>query len=103
HGSGASPALSSFPTRRSSDLRTVQGGQQGADLVDLARDVDDQQRVGAGIRGDAAARRQEATADRGTAAGTTAGGELGAFGQQVRSEEHTSELQSRENLVCRLL
>src|SRR5690606_40121142 len=23
--------------------------------------------------------------------------------QQVRSEEHTSELQSRENLVCRLL
>src|SRR5436309_14598219 len=24
-------------------------------------------------------------------------------GQQVRSEEHTSELQSRENLVCRLL
>src|SRR5690606_41818953 len=24
-------------------------------------------------------------------------------GQQARSEEHTSELQSRENLVCRLL
>src|SRR5690606_41633906 len=24
-------------------------------------------------------------------------------GQQIRSEEHTSELQSRENLVCRLL
>src|SRR5690606_39980766 len=24
-------------------------------------------------------------------------------GHQVRSEEHTSELQSRENLVCRLL
>src|SRR5436309_9985840 len=24
-------------------------------------------------------------------------------GSQVRSEEHTSELQSRENLVCRLL
>src|SRR5690606_41915013 len=29
---------------------------------------------------------------------------VGAVGQQfVRSEEHTSELQSRENLVCRLL
>src|SRR6266511_4635324 len=27
---------------------------------------------------------------------------VGAFGRQ-RSEEHTSELQSRENLVCRLL
>src|SRR5690606_40101499 len=41
---------------------------------------------------------------------TTAGGQLsGAFGlwnlrlDQIRSEEHTSELQSRENLVCRRL
>src|SRR5436309_5829530 len=25
------------------------------------------------------------------------------MGEEVRSEEHTSELQSRENLVCRLL
>src|SRR5690606_41554053 len=25
------------------------------------------------------------------------------FGERCRSEEHTSELQSRENLVCRLL
>src|SRR5207302_10536890 len=28
---------------------------------------------------------------------------LGRQGQSLRSEEHTSELQSRENLVCRLL
>src|SRR5690606_40990510 len=28
---------------------------------------------------------------------------LTAAGREVRSEEHTSELQSRENLVCRLL
>src|SRR5690606_40706901 len=28
---------------------------------------------------------------------------LGAREQDARSEEHTSELQSRENLVCRLL
>src|SRR5436309_14963430 len=27
----------------------------------------------------------------------------GTFGKKSRSEEHTSELQSRENLVCRLL
>src|SRR5690606_42151522 len=27
----------------------------------------------------------------------------GGFGTHSRSEEHTSELQSRENLVCRLL
>src|SRR5690606_41491440 len=26
-----------------------------------------------------------------------------SFGGRIRSEEHTSELQSRENLVCRLL
>src|SRR5688572_31956189 len=29
--------------------------------------------------------------------------EYGGTGQQVRSEEHTSELQSQSNLVCRLL
>src|SRR5690606_41794504 len=28
---------------------------------------------------------------------------LHILGQRLRSEEHTSELQSRENLVCRLL
>src|SRR3712207_7384537 len=28
---------------------------------------------------------------------------VGAAGQQLRSEEHTSELQSRQYLVCRLL
>src|SRR5690606_39671047 len=28
---------------------------------------------------------------------------LDKLGYQIRSEEHTSELQSRENLVCRLL
>src|SRR5690606_41553312 len=30
-------------------------------------------------------------------------GRAGAIGHPCRSEEHTSELQSRENLVCRLL
>src|SRR2546430_4393589 len=30
-------------------------------------------------------------------------GELVAAGTRVRSEEHTSELQSQSNLVCRLL
>src|SRR5207302_11273112 len=34
-------------------------------------------------------------------AGRQEGGDL--LGQYLRSEEHTSELQSRENLVCRLL
>src|SRR3712207_7180638 len=31
------------------------------------------------------------------------GGQVGGVGQQLRSEEHTSELQSRQYLVCRLL
>src|SRR5690606_39340688 len=41
--------------------------------------------------------------------GAVAQGDVGVVGraegtaQHVRSEEHTSELQSRENLVCRLL
>src|SRR5690606_41917145 len=30
-------------------------------------------------------------------------GSFAVYAQTVRSEEHTSELQSRENLVCRLL
>src|SRR3712207_7465225 len=32
-----------------------------------------------------------------------AGGEAGVVGEHRRSEEHTSELQSRQYLVCRLL
>src|SRR5579883_476713 len=40
----------------------------------------------------------------GTGAGDLAGASYGMLGiEECRSEEHTSELQSRENLVCRLL
>src|SRR2546430_11556700 len=37
--------------------------------------------------------------------GATSGGQCGrtGFNQPMRSEEHTSELQSQSNLVCRLL
>src|SRR2546427_9373897 len=35
--------------------------------------------------------------------GVSAGGNDGVTGGQRRSEEHTSELQSQSNLVCRLL
>src|SRR5688572_31290434 len=35
--------------------------------------------------------------------GTADGATLRAAGYSVRSEEHTSELQSQSNLVCRLL
>src|SRR5690606_40337158 len=33
----------------------------------------------------------------------TGGGTVATWNERTRSEEHTSELQSRENLVCRLL
>src|SRR5690606_40798060 len=42
-------------------------------------------------------------ADAGNADGQYALGHFYYEGRGVRSEEHTSELQSRENLVCRLL
>src|SRR5206468_11101307 len=80
--------LHSFPTRRSSDLpRQVDAGR-AADRRVAERDpvgVDQRlpERLG---RGDV--RRRGAFADR---------------DPDARSEEHTSELQSRSDLVCRLL
>src|SRR5690606_40968810 len=89
--SGVPPARHSFPTRRSSDL--VSPEDAGQRVLDAAQEL---RRVG--LRG--RVRR---------------GGRLDAVTSEVplrsrhveidreRSEEHTSELQSRENLVCRLL
>src|SRR5690606_42076803 len=75
--------LHSFPTRRSSDLGAV-------GVVDGERDL--------------------GAAERGTAGGAGEDDVLHLAASQgfrallaQRSEEHTSELQSRENLVCRLL
>src|SRR5690606_41800200 len=87
HGSAAHRALHSFPTRRSSDLhqRLVIGAQARTQLL--------QQRHRAIELG------ADAVADLRRL--LTAGGLWREVG--VRSEEHTSELQSRENLVCRLL
>src|SRR5690606_41517369 len=90
------PSLHSFPTRRSSDLAdqrhlrvVVDGAPQAvADIVVVVVVVlvlhepsasEDHGRVVRGIHGRAVRVRRR------------------------RSEEHTSELQSRENLVCRLL
>src|SRR5690606_40436700 len=81
--------LHSFPTRRSSDLAWAAGIGEGV-LV----------RWPAGCGGDRRARAEQPV-------------ECGVLcrivvsrlrlGRRHRSEEHTSELQSRENLVCRLL
>src|SRR5690606_42104020 len=84
-------ALHSFPTRRSSDLRTREIHDalkrrclyHWIDYPDFAREL-------AIVR--AKVPRAQESLSR----------EIVAF-VQARSEEHTSELQSRENLVCRLL
>src|SRR5690606_39751304 len=94
---GARRALHSFPTRRSSDLEQVLRAQTVASLgigvepVGLA-----QHRFGP-----VEAQPMQIIDDRGGEFGFTALG-INVFDAQ-RSEEHTSELQSRENLVCRLL
>src|SRR5207302_5817989 len=86
---GTHRVLHSFPTRRSSDLRRVSRRHPGRP-------------GGQGRRGERAC----------DAAGRRAGTTLAHFRRSSRwpasalrgrSEEHTSELQSRENLVCRLL
>src|SRR5207247_8854091 len=83
--------LHSFPTRRSSGLevRIVEPR-----LVDV-----DEARADAGA-GAAPARSQ---ADVGAARFFAAGGIADVGWRRTRSEEHTSELQSRVDLVCRLL
>src|SRR5690606_40654101 len=85
--------LHSFPTRRSSDMRI---GRHVARLLDDTG-VDP---AAPPLRADlGAGAGAEERFDRPFPRGACRGIERRA----VRSEEHTSELQSRENLVCRLL
>src|SRR5690606_41482434 len=80
----------SFPTRRSSDLHA---------LVDLSIKV-----TAHGHAIDGQQPRVDAHHRRGVAVGgNILGGNAPRGIGAARSEEHTSELQSRENLVCRLL
>src|SRR5690606_41785657 len=74
--SGAHRELPAFPTRRSSDLGRDRGLDRGELIAGLGR--------GRGHRARHSQQRR-------------------ARCPRPRSEEHTSELQSRENLVCRLL
>src|SRR5690606_42061607 len=86
---GALRDLHSFPTRRSSDLCcrcTVGCRRRGSRGIHCGR--------------------SHATDDRGDRPDAVRGGRGPPDplrGDRDRSEEHTSELQSRENLVCRLL
>src|SRR5690606_41295056 len=85
--------LLSFPTRRSSDLEGYQRAHQGK---------------GSGLHHRSERIRQEHVSALFEPAGADhfgpgGGGRPRSDRFQDRSEEHTSELQSRENLVCRLL
>src|SRR5690606_40735036 len=88
--------LRSFPTRRSSDLgiifsvtSLILAGCGGNGATEYALQIDPSQYTGREVPVHA-----EVTL-RGNLQNTPV--------EELRSEEHTSELQSRENLVCRLL
>src|SRR5690606_41868249 len=91
------PDLHSFPTRRSSDLTVLTisnlvksfagDGRSAAGRVFAVNDVSLE--VGEG--------------EMFTLLGPSGCGKTTTLRSVARSEEHTSELQSRENLVCRLL
>src|SRR5690606_41217879 len=89
HSLAPPPALHSFPTRRSSDLRAFLALQNPEEQIRLLEKVlekgytvqQTEERVRRLLEDKPAQPRK----------------------RRKRSEEHTSELQSRENLVCRLL
>src|SRR5690606_41823289 len=96
-------ALHSFPTRRSSDLVKAFGGHVTVTLDD-GRVIEDEIAVAdAHPLGARPWRRPDYVGKfRTLAEGVVSEAEQNRFLAAVRSEEHTSELQSRENLVCRL-
>src|SRR5206468_11907467 len=94
--------LHSFPTRRSSDL--AGGGMIGREAARDARELlafQSAKELANRRRGEDAAELFVALGD------VLADGEqlrrLGHVHAAIRSEEHTSELQSRSDIVCRLL
>src|SRR5690606_41970606 len=86
--------LHSSPTRRSSDPKRPSRRKQVKQLPDYSQVEADMPSAGNGDTTDLAA---ELPVSRLFEAGNI------ADWPDPRSEEHTSELQSRENLVCRLL
>src|SRR5690606_41315092 len=94
HPLGDPPYLPSFPTRRSSDLAILRRPDRCAGAGRNAEP---------GAHG--SARRQSASIRKIDRSGSAACQRLPRppSAGWPRSEEHTSELQSRENLVCRLL
>src|SRR5688572_31878819 len=90
------PSTTLFPSRRSSDLtpRSTNGSLSTAG----SRPTPSRHLSSPGARGYRAARRFTPS-ERSTGFGSTKRNRR----HESRSEEHTSELQSQSNLVCRLL
>src|SRR5690606_41339769 len=86
--------LHSFPTRRSSDLGLLVVRASSADQQNVADFLDKAQRN---------LQRQVILETKILEVSLTNEFQAGIRWTDLRSEEHTSELQSRENLVCRLL
>src|SRR5690606_39919925 len=86
--------LHSFPTRRSSDLRGRWENRCPRYPCRQAAETVGRQSRGSG---------RSCPGSRARPASFAAGQPARRIRQRERSEEHTSELQSRENLVCRLL
>src|SRR5690242_21621257 len=94
---GARRDLPSFPTRRSSDLAVAARPPHGGRACredDPGRDPDE---VAPELREEQA--QDDGVGDEARGSGEDGGGRVA----EARSEEHTSELQSHVNLVCRLL
>src|SRR5699024_11959088 len=84
----------SFPTRRSSDLPTTRGSRYAAPMSPPDRPT---------LVNRNANRPLVETTRKSEASATTAPAPAATPWMEERSEEHTSELQSRFDLVCRLL
>src|SRR5690606_41517864 len=91
HSSAPRRDLPSFPTRRSSDLPAARGHKTRRPDGRVPR------------RHPAAAAGWARAGRRRPRRGPPSASPAGCAAWPSRSEEHTSELQSRENLVCRLL
>src|SRR5207247_9643018 len=95
--------LRSFPTRRSSDLTAVDRAvaARGA----LVASIDERRDLNAQLTGELQDAQQRLQTSLSQIAAGRAGPAVGLpfrpFQGALRSEEHTSELQSRVDLVCR--
>src|SRR5690606_39716673 len=96
-------AVRTFPTRRSSDLAwsRLEARHDLVDAIQFEHEVLERA-PGSAVAADGRRRQRAARPQLGPRL-QEAGDMLFLEVPRCRSEEHTSELQSRENLVCRLL